>query len=209
MKPLVSPWLIYFASRADALGTLFLIVAIIAFGACLIGFDDLTKNGFKLFISIGIISSVLTVITPTTETIYTMIVANELTSNNIQAIGKTGKDVIDYITDQVDKVVNDKEEDKKIMIIIGMEHFQDVCKKKLVEWYNKSSMIHNGLNIIKPIDLSNVFVVWSCKTLQNYKCLVSTAINDGIYAEYTYNGDKQELYEDVYKKATNTCYTEE
>ena len=113
MKPLVSPWLIYFASRADALGTLFLIVAIIAFGACLIGFDDLTKNGFKLFISIGIISSVLTVITPTTETIYTMIVANELTSNNIQAIGKTGKDVIDYITDQIDKVVNDKEEDKK------------------------------------------------------------------------------------------------
>ena len=95
------------------------------------------------------------------------------------------------------------------MIIMGMEHFQDVCKKKLVEWYNKSSMIHNGLNVIKPIGLSNVFVVWSCKTLQNYKCLVSTAINDGIYAEYTYNGDKQELYEDVYKKATNTCYTEE
>ena len=28
-------------------------------------------------------------------------------------IGKTGKDVIDYITDQIDKVVNDKEEDKK------------------------------------------------------------------------------------------------
>lgn len=31
----------------------------------------------------------------------------------VQAIGKTGKDVIDYITDQIDKVVNDKEEDKK------------------------------------------------------------------------------------------------
>ena len=95
------------------------------------------------------------------------------------------------------------------MIIMGMEHFQDVCKKKLVEWYNKSSIIHRGPNVIEPIDLSNVFVVWSCKTLQNYKCLVSTAKNDGIYAEYTYNGDKQELYEDVYKKATNTCYTEE
>lgn len=32
---------------------------------------------------------------------------------------------------------------------------------------------------------------------------------DGIYAEYTYNGDKQELYEDVYGKITNTCHTEE
>lgn len=40
-------------------------------------------------------------------------VANEITSDNIQTIGKTGKDVVDYITDQIDKIVNDKEEDKK------------------------------------------------------------------------------------------------
>lgn len=113
MKPIISPWLIYFASRANTVGTLFLIVAVAAFAICLIGFDDLTKNGFKLFISIGIISVILTVLTPTTETVYTMIVANELTSDNVQAIGKTGKDVIDYITDQIDKVVNDKEENKK------------------------------------------------------------------------------------------------
>lgn len=84
-----------------------------------------------------------------------------------------------------------------------MAHFESVCKKKLVDWYHKN----------KPgveIDLSNVFVVWACKTLQNYKCLASTTISgDGIYAEYTYNGDKQELYEDVYGKLTNTCITEE
>lgn len=90
------------------------------------------------------------------------------------------------------------------MIITGMDHFQSVCKKKLVEWYNKN-------HTQQRIDLSNVFVVWSCKTLQNYKALLSTTVSgDGIYAEYTYNGDKkQELYEDVYKKVTNTCHTEE
>lgn len=110
MKPIISPWLIYFASRADAVGTLFLIVTIVAFVICLIGFDNLTKNGFKLFISIGIISMILTVLTPTTETVYTMMVANEITSDNIQAVGKTGKDVVDYITDQIDKVINDKDE---------------------------------------------------------------------------------------------------
>ena len=96
----------------------------------------------------------------------------------------------------------------KNMIITGMAHFQSVCKKKLVEWYNKNGFADTP--VTPPIDLSNVFVVWSCKTLQNYKCLVSTTVSgDGIYAEYTYNGDKQELYEDVYKKLTNTCYTEE
>ena len=39
-----------------------------------------------------------------------MMVANEITSDNIQAVGKTGKDVVDYITDQIDKIVNDKDE---------------------------------------------------------------------------------------------------
>lgn len=89
------------------------------------------------------------------------------------------------------------------MIITGMDHFQSVCKKKLVEWYNNNGEADTPQT--PPIDLSNVFIVWSCKTLQNYKCLASTNVNgDGIYAEYTYNGDKQELYEDVYGKLTNT-----
>ena len=88
------------------------------------------------------------------------------------------------------------------MIITGMEHFQRFCKRKLVEWYNDQ--------MDEKIDLSNVFIVWSCKTLQNYKCLTSTTVSgDGIYAEYTYNGDRQELYEDVYRKTTNRCISEE
>lgn len=94
------------------------------------------------------------------------------------------------------------------MIITGMEHFQSVCKKKLVEWYNTHYPINE--HRMAHIELDNVFVVWSCKTLQNYKCLVSTTVSgDGIYAEYTYNGDKQELYEDIYKKLQNTCHTED
>ena len=85
------------------------------------------------------------------------------------------------------------------MVVTGMKEFESICLNKLVEWYNT-----NGK---KQIDLSNVFIVWSCKTLQNYKCLASTTVSgDGIYAEYTYNGDKQELYEDVYKKLTNACH---
>ena len=89
------------------------------------------------------------------------------------------------------------------MIITGMNHFQRVCLKKLVEWYNKKYPD-------VAVDFDDVFIVWSCKALQNYKCLASTTVpGDGIYVEYTYNGDKQELYEDVYKKVTNTCITKE
>ena len=61
------------------------------------------------------------------------------------------------------------------MIVTGMSHYESVCKKKLVEWYNRKCPE-------TPIDLSNVYIVWSCKTLQNYKCLASTTISgDGIY----------------------------
>nr|DAJ45486.1 MAG TPA: hypothetical protein [Caudoviricetes sp.] len=85
------------------------------------------------------------------------------------------------------------------MIVTGMKDFQSVCLDKLVNWYNTHNETH--------IERDDVFIVWSCKTLQNYKCLASTTVSgDGIYAEYTYNGDKQELYEDVYKKLTNTCH---
>lgn len=55
------------------------------------------------------------------------------------------------------------------------------------------------------INLEDVYVVWFCKTLQNWKVLVSTTLPDGQYYEVTHNGDKQETYLDVYKKWDNKC----
>ena len=54
----------------------------------------------------------------------------------------------------------------------------------------------------------NTFIVWKCKTLQNWKWLVSTTLH-GMYYEVTYNGDKQEFYLDAYKKFENRCIPEE
>ena len=119
MKPIISPWLIYFASRADNLTTFFGVIAGIcgsiavgAFLAGLTGYNEPFK--FRKIISKSIIGcvvmTIITIMTPNTETIYTMAVVNEITPDNIQAIGKTGKDVVDYITEQIDKVVNEDDE---------------------------------------------------------------------------------------------------
>lgn len=51
--------------------------------------------------------------------------------------------------------------------------------------------------------LDDVYVVWFCKTLQNWKVLASTTLPDGIYYEITYNGNTGETYVDVYKKWEN------
>lgn len=57
------------------------------------------------------------------------------------------------------------------------------------------------------VTLDDVYVVWSCKTLKNYKCLISTNLIDGMYYELTYNGDKDEVYLDAYKKFENQVIT--
>nr|DAM71055.1 MAG TPA: hypothetical protein [Caudoviricetes sp.] len=56
-------------------------------------------------------------------------------------------------------------------------------------------------NEIAPMDM---YIVWFCKTLQNWKALVS-GVHIKEYIEVTYNGDKQEVYVDVYQKACNQC----
>ena len=78
-----------------------------------------------------------------------------------------------------------------------------IKKAKLIvaDYFNSRVDATDSMKIIED----NVFVVWFCKTLQNWKALVSTTVSDGMYYEVTYNGDKNETYLDVYKKWENIC----
>jgi hypothetical protein len=58
-------------------------------------------------------------------------------------------------------------------------------------------------NIEFPFNDDTVYTVWTCKTLKNWKALISTNLPDGMYYECTYNGDTNELYLDAYKKFEN------
>lgn len=81
------------------------------------------------------------------------------------------------------------------------DKFLELCKKTIADYFNNRVEITDNMKINED----NVFIVWSCKTLQNNKALVSTNISDGSYYELTYNGDKKELYLDAYKKWENKC----
>lgn len=82
---------------------------------------------------------------------------------------------------------------------MGNEAMLKKAKQLVVNYYNNRVEKTDDFEISEE----NVFIVWFCKTLQNWKALVSTTVSDGMYYEVTHNGDKQETYLDAYKKWEN------
>ena len=80
--------------------------------------------------------------------------------------------------------------------------FRNSCINKVVEYFNDKRDKSDSEELL-PDD---VYVVWQVKVLQNFKALLSTKMSDGMYYEFTYNGDEDEMYLDVYKKWTNVVY---
>ena len=73
--------------------------------------------------------------------------------------------------------------------------YEVICKNALIkflaETYNES------------LTIKDLHLVWFSKTLQNYKCVIIDLNENQRYYECTYNGDKKEIYLDVYNKEYN------
>lgn len=72
-------------------------------------------------------------------------------------------------------------------------HAMDIVFKYILGHFDKSD----------EIPYFEVYIVWKCKALQNWKYLISSTLMDGMYYELTYNGDTNEWYLDAYKKFEN------
>ena len=82
---------------------------------------------------------------------------------------------------------------------MGSKEFEKLCLEIVRDYANEHFDKTDSVHITED----DVFIVWSCKTLQNNKALVSTTVSDGMYYEITHNGDKNETYVDAYKKWEN------
>ena len=76
---------------------------------------------------------------------------------------------------------------------------QEKARQLVRDYFNAHADATDGVQI----GIEEVYVVWFCKTLQNWKALVSTTIPDNKYYEVTHNGDRGETYIDVYVKLEN------
>lgn len=78
--------------------------------------------------------------------------------------------------------------------------FMQIAIKAVVDYFNGQS---DATDKNGKITEDDVYIVWMCKTLQNHKAMLSTTVSDGMYYEFTWNGDKSEGYLDAYKKWKN------
>lgn len=53
------------------------------------------------------------------------------------------------------------------------------------------------------ITTDDIYIVWFCKILQNWKALAASNLKDSMYFELTYNGDEDEIYVNIYRKWIN------
>lgn len=102
-----------------------------------------------------------------------------------------------------------------------------ICSKDVKDW-NASQLALNAIDTVQNLSVDfqhqamemvrnyiaenysgpgylnfDMYVVWFCKTLQNWKAIVCSTMADGHMYEVTHNGDKGETYIDDYVKVDN------
>ena len=119
MKPIINPWLFYLIDKAEditfpltLIGIMFWIATIIIYIPAsedeewAVRFLKNTKL-IRILLTIGLIIAMLL---PSKETSYKMLAASMVTPNNIAAVGETAEDIIDYIVESVDTLLEKEDE---------------------------------------------------------------------------------------------------
>ena len=79
--------------------------------------------------------------------------------------------------------------------------FIPLAKQTVLDYVRAHLDITDNVNV----SINDIYVVWFCKTLQNWKALISTTLPDGMYYESNYNNWINLLTIDSYKKYCNKC----
>ena len=74
-------------------------------------------------------------------------------------------------------------------------NFELMCKEALIKALKE--------NYGEELEVDELHIVWFCKSLQNFKCTIIDLRPNQRYYECSLNGDKNELYVDIYEKKHN------
>lgn len=130
MKPIINPWIMYVIGLVNNISYIFTAVIIFLFFAIIIvvilglvqfvenydNFDEFLEDchtavkWFKRGCISLIIAGIVMIFMPSEKTLYSMIILENVTPNNIEAVGNTGKDVVDYIFDKINHMNEEEDE---------------------------------------------------------------------------------------------------
>lgn len=78
--------------------------------------------------------------------------------------------------------------------------FRSAAKKAVKEYWNGNKTLVKKYGEVSD---QKIYIVWQAKAIQNFKALLGVSFEgDGMYFEFTYDGDADKAYLDVYKKQT-------
>lgn len=111
-KPIISPWLIYWAGRIDFIQGFCLIVGLIVTIYTVIAtiavMTDVNKNkesvkAVKILVCTALLLDILGVFLPTEKEIYAMYAAEHITPANIKATGEFADKAVDKLIEKIAK----------------------------------------------------------------------------------------------------------
>lgn len=73
--------------------------------------------------------------------------------------------------------------------------YEVICKNALIKILKEK--------YDEDFTIKDLHIVWFSKVLQNYKYVIIDLRDNQRYYECTYNGDKNEMYVDIYQKEHN------
>ena len=86
------------------------------------------------------------------------------------------------------------------------QKFRSIAKAAVVDYWNSNKKLVADFGSITS---RKVYITWQCKVIQNLKALLGVSFDgDGYYFEFTWNGDENEGYLDVYKKSKHVVVTD-
>ena len=120
MEPIINPLWFYLIDVVDNINLICIIILVTAFIAlCYISicaFSDMAGNiigedekqayfkYIKISLKVIIPCVILTILTPSSDTIYKMIIADNITPHNIEIVGDTVESSIDYIFEKINSL---------------------------------------------------------------------------------------------------------
>lgn len=108
--PIINPWLFYLIDLLGGIKSInvfflagLIVVLSISIPIYIVEIDEglFTKKFFKYMVISVVISCIVMLVIPSKETIYKMVVAKNVTYENVEIASETIKDSVDYIIDKM------------------------------------------------------------------------------------------------------------